>query len=60
MEHNNSYEMEPTYYNTKEELGTPATGVPVQEFSKYIIEMKALKTKFKEQFSVMINQEESV
>ena len=48
-----AYEMEPTYYNTRDELGlTGVSGVPVADFSKYIKEMEADKLRFKEEFMV--------
>ncbi|XP_060595667.1 receptor-type tyrosine-protein phosphatase kappa-like [Ruditapes philippinarum] len=48
---NGSIELEPTYYNTKTDLNAQNSGVPVQDFSKYIKEMEADKTRFKEQFT---------
>ncbi|KAL4235661.1 Protein tyrosine phosphatase [Mactra antiquata] len=51
---NGTDDLEPTYYNTREELDAQSTnlsGVPVQDFSKYIKEMENEKTRFKEQFS---------
>lgn len=48
-----AYEMEPTYYNTREELGLAGgSGVPVCDLSKYIKDMEADKLRFKEEFLV--------
>lgn len=50
-----AYEMEPTYYNTREELNvTGVGGVPVNDFSKYLREMEVDKMRFKEEFLVCV------
>ena len=52
---NESYTDEPTYYNTKEELTTVHSGVPIDQFNKYIREKELMKNGFKDEFSVSRN-----
>ena len=49
---NESYTDEPTYYNTKEELTAVHSGVPIDQFNKYIREKELMKNGFKDEFSV--------
>jgi len=50
----NGFELEPTYYNTNEDIGDSGVvpGVPVKDFPNYIKEMEADKTRLKEEYSV--------
>ena len=49
---NGGFTTEPTYYNTKTELTTPLTGVPVAQFNKYVKEKENTKNGYKDEFSV--------
>ena len=50
---NEGFMEEPTYYNTKEELTTTVSGIPVDQFNKYIREKEHMKNGFKDEFSVI-------
>lgn len=51
---NTSFTEEPTYYNTKDELITASSGVPVAQFNNYIKEREKTKNGFKDEFSVSV------